>query len=196
LSARYGIGALYAKGLNQIWLVIGLIIGAYLNWLGVASRLGVYTEKANNSITLHKFFHARFQENSKLLRIISVLAILLFFTFYISSGLVSGAILFENSFGFNYTTALWTGATVIIVYTFIGGFLAVSWTDVLQSLLMILALIAVPIVALSELGGWNEMTTRISLMDPTRLDVFNSMFKFFISSLFKINIILSSKNKL
>jgi sodium/proline symporter len=164
-------GAFYAKGLNQIWLVIGLILGAYLNWLFVASRLRVYTEKANNSLTLPAFFHNRFQDNSSLLRIFSALAILLFFTFYISSGLVSGAILFENSFGLSYTTALWLGALIIIIYTFIGGFLAVSWTDVLQGILMILALIAMPIIAFSQVGGWDEMTTRISHIDPTRLEM-------------------------
>lgn len=168
-------GALYAKGISQIWLVIGLLLGAYLNWLFVASRLRVYSEKANDSITLPDFFHNRFQDKSHLLRIISATAILLFFTFYISSGLVSGAILFENSFGWSYQSALWIGAIVIIIYTFIGGFWAVCWTDVLQGILMILALIAVPIVALFQVGGWDVMTTRISYVDPTRLEVFKNM---------------------
>lgn len=168
-------GALYASGLNQIWIAIGLTIGAYLNWLLVASRLRVHTEKANNALTLPDFFHHRFQDHSNWLRIISALLILLFFTFYTSSGLVSGARLFEGSFGLNYTTALWIGAAVIMAYTFLGGFLAVSWTDVLQGILMSLALIIVPIVTIYEIGGWEVMTTRISQIDPALLNVFNDM---------------------
>jgi sodium/proline symporter len=168
-------GALYASGLNQVWIAVGLILGAYLNWLFVAGRLRVYTEKANNALTLPDFFHHRFQDHSNQLRIISALVILLFFTFYTSSGLVSGARLFENSFGLNYTAALWIGAAVIMAYTFLGGFLAVSWTDVLQGILMLLALIIVPIVTIYEIGGWGAMTTQISQIDPTRLDVFKDM---------------------
>ncbi|RKZ57754.1 MAG: sodium/proline symporter PutP [Candidatus Parabeggiatoa sp. nov. 2] len=168
-------GALYASGLNQIWIAVGLIIGAYLNWLFVASRLRVYTEKANNALTLPDFLHHRFFDNSNLLRIISALLILLFFTFYTSSGLVSGARLFEGSFGLDYTTALWIGAAVIMAYTFLGGFLAVSWTDVLQGILMLLALIIVPIVTIYEVGGWDAMITRISDIDQTRLDVLKDM---------------------
>jgi len=168
-------GALYADGLNQIWIALGLILGAYLNWLFIANRLRVYTEIANNSLTIPEFLHNRFQDDSNLLRIISALVILLFFTFYVSSGLVSGAILFESSFGLSYTTALWVGAIVIVAYTFLGGFLAVSWTDVLQGILMLLALIIVPIVTIYEIGGWETMTTRISQIDPSRLDVFKDM---------------------
>ncbi|TGO02851.1 proline:sodium symporter PutP [Candidatus Thiomargarita nelsonii] len=164
-------GALYASGLNQIWIAVGLIIGAYFNWLFVASRLRVYTETANNALTIPEFLHNRFQEYSNLLRIISALLIFLFFTFYVSSGLVSGAILFESSFGLSYTTALWMGAIVIMLYTFIGGFLAVSWTDVLQGILMLLALIVVPLVTFFEVGGWQAM----SVIDPSRLDVFKDM---------------------
>jgi len=168
-------GALYADGLNQIWIALGLILGAYLNWLFIANRLRVYTEIANNSLTIPEFLHNRFQDDSNLLRIISALVILLFFTFYVSSGLVSGAILFESSFGLSYTTALWVGAIVIVAYTFLGGFLAVSWTDVLQGILMLLALIIVPIVTIYEIGGWEKMTTHISQIDPSRLDVFKDM---------------------
>jgi sodium/proline symporter len=168
-------GALYASGLNQIWIAVGLIIGAYLNWLFVASRLRVYTEKTNNALTLPDFLHHRFFDNSNLLRIISALLILLFFTFYTSSGLVSGARLFEGSFDLDYTTALWIGAAVIMAYTFLGGFLAVSWTDVLQGILMLLALIIVPIVTIYEIGGWETMITRISHIDQTRLDVLKNM---------------------
>lgn len=169
-------GAVYAAGgMSQIWLAIGLTIGAYLNWQFVAKRLRVYTEVANDSITIPDYFENRFRDNSRLLRIISALVILVFFTFYTSSGMVGGAKLFEASFGLSYNQALWIGALVIISYTFLGGFLAVSWTDFIQGILMFLALIVVPIVTISELGGWSETVNKVGAIDPVNLDAFTGM---------------------
>jgi len=165
-------GTVYASGLNQIWIVIGLIIGAYLNWLWLAKRLRVDTEKANNALTIPEFLHNRFHDHSQLLRIFSALVILIFFTFYVSSGLVSSATLFENSFGLNYTIALWISALIIMGYTFIGGFLAISWADVFQGLLMLLALIIVPMVAIVEMGGWESTTSTIASVQHTSLEPF------------------------
>lgn len=168
-------GAMYAGGMNQIWIAVGLTIGAYLNWQFVARRLRSYTEVAKDSITIPDYLENRFRDGSKILRVISALVILLFFTFYTSSGMVGGAILFESSFGLTYTQALWIGAIVIISYTFLGGFLAVSWTDFIQGILMFLALIVVPIVAISEMGGWGEAVNQVGEIDPTYLDVFKDM---------------------
>lgn len=169
-------GAVYASGgMNQIWIAVGLAIGAYLNWQFVAKRLRSYTEVANDSITIPDFFENRFKDGSKLLRVISALVILLFFTFYTSSGMVGGAKLFEASFGLSYTQALWIGAIVIISYTFLGGFLAVSWTDFIQGILMFLALIVVPIVAVNKLGGWGETVNSVGEIDPIYLDAFSGM---------------------
>jgi sodium/proline symporter len=165
-------GAVYASGLNQIWIVVGLIIGAYLNWLLLAKQLRVDTEKANNALTIPEFLHNRFQDHSQLLRIFSALVILVFFTFYVSSGLVSSATLFENSFGLNYIIALWISALIIMGYTFIGGFLAISWADVFQGLLMLLALIIVPIVTIVEMGGWESTIKAIASVEPTSLEPF------------------------
>ncbi len=165
-------GAMYAFGMTEIWIAVGLAMGAYLNWQFVAKRLRIYTEIAGDSITLPDYFENRFKDNSKILRMVSALVILIFFAFYTSSGLVGGAILFESSFGLEYTTALWIGAIVIISYTFLGGFLAVSWTDFAQGILMFLALIIVPIRAIQEMGGWNETVNRVGDIDPVYLDVF------------------------
>ncbi|QKS70443.1 sodium/proline symporter PutP [Paenalkalicoccus suaedae] len=165
-------GAMYAGGMSEIWLAVGLAVGAYLNWQFIASRLRMYTEIAGDSITLPDFFENRFNDTSKVLRIVSALVILVFFAFYTSSGLVGGAILFESSFGLSYTSALWIGAAVIISYTFLGGFLAVSWTDFAQGILMFLALIIVPVVAIMEMGGWNDTVQRVGEIDPAYLDVF------------------------
>lgn len=168
-------GAMYAGGMNQIWLAVGLSVGAYLNWQFVAKRLRSYTEVANDSITVPDYFENRFRDKSKILRVISALVILVFFTFYTSSGLVGGALLFQESFGMTYNQALLIGAVVIISYTFLGGFLAVSWTDFIQGLLMFLALIIVPIVAINEIGGWNETVNSVGSIDPKYLDVMEGM---------------------
>ncbi|USK41318.1 sodium/proline symporter PutP [Cytobacillus firmus] len=164
-------GAVYLGGMGEIWLPIGLAVGAYLNWQFVAKPLRVYTEVANDSITVPGYFENRFHDTSKILRVVSAIVTLIFFTFYTSSSLVGGAILLENSFRMDYTLALWVGAAVILSYTLFGGFLAASWTDFIQGILMFLALIIIPIVAIQELGGWNETLNQISAIDPTHLDV-------------------------
>lgn len=168
-------GAMYAAGMNQVWIAVGLAIGAYLNWQFVARRLRIYTEVAQDAITLPDYLENRFRDNSKILRVTSALVILLFFAFYTSSGMVAGATLFEKSFGFEYTTALWIGAVVIISYTFLGGFMAVCWTDFFQGILMFLALIAVPIAVVSADGGWSVTVSKVGAVDPAYLDIFHGM---------------------
>lgn len=166
-------GAMYVGGMSEIWLPIGLAIGAYLNWQFVAKPLRVYTEVANDSVTIPDYFENRFRDNSKILRVISAIVILLFFTFYTSASLVGGAVLLESSFGLDYTLALWVGAAVILSYTLFGGFLAASWTDFIQGILMFLALIIVPIVAVYELGGWSETVNLIGTIDTSYLNVYS-----------------------
>ncbi|WLR42077.1 sodium/proline symporter PutP [Bacillus carboniphilus] len=163
-------GAAYVSGMNSLWIIVGLSIGAYLNWQFVAGRLRTYTEVANDSITIPDFLENRFRDSSKILRVMSAVVILIFFTLYISSGLVGGAKLFESSFGFTYNQALWIGAIVIVSYTFLGGFLAVSWTDFIQGILMFLALILVPIIAINDMGGMSETVDRVASIDAGYLD--------------------------
>src|SRR5690606_26374583 len=116
-------GAVYTDGISASWIAIGLIIGAYLNWRFIAARLRVYTERSGNALTLPDYFSNRFGDSANLLRIVSALVILIFFTLYCASGVVAGARLFESMFGMSYTTALWVGAFCTIAYVFIGGFL-------------------------------------------------------------------------
>jgi len=165
-------GAAYVGGFSAAWICIGLSIGAYLNWQFVAKRLRVYTEVSRDSITIPDYLENRFRDDSKLLRVISAFVILLFFTFYASSGMVAGGKLFENSFNMDYHTALIIGGVVIVSYTFLGGFLAVSWTDFIQGILMFLALIIVPIVAMFEMGGWDETVQRVGKLNIDNLDIF------------------------
>ncbi|MGX2973832.1 sodium/proline symporter PutP [Ursidibacter arcticus] len=154
-------GAVYAAGLVEGWIAIGLTIGAYLNWLFVAGRLRVHTEYNANALTLPDYFHHRFGDNTKVLKIVSASIILFFFAIYCASGVVAGARLFENLFGVPYSTALWYGALATIIYTFIGGFLAVSWTDTIQATLMLFALFLTPIFVLIHLGGFEQTHTVI-----------------------------------
>lgn len=138
-------GAVYLGGMGEIWIGIGLLIGAYLNWQFIAKRLRIYTEFTDNSLTLPEFFERRFADNKGILKLISACTILIFFTFYAASGLVGGAILFEKVFAIEYQYALFIGSLIIVSYTFIGGFFAVSWTDFFQGCLMLIALLIVPI---------------------------------------------------
>jgi len=146
-------GYTYVAGLESLWLGVGLLIGTWLNWRIVAARLRIYSAQAGDALTLPSFFTHRFRDASGLLRIISAFFILLFFLFYTSAGLVAGGKLFEATFGLPYVWAVGAGTLAIILYTAIGGFLAVSWTDLVQALLMAAALIAVPVIAFTELGG-------------------------------------------
>lgn len=146
-------GAAYISGISASWIAIGLLIGTWLNWLIVAKPLRIYSFRASDSLTLPDFFANRFRDKSQLLRVISAIFILVFFLFYTSSGLVAGGRLFETVFGFDYRIAVTVGTLTIIVYTFIGGFLAVSWTDLIQGLMMAAALAIVPIIAFADLGG-------------------------------------------
>ncbi len=176
-------GAVYASGMNQIWIAVGLTIGAYLNWQFIAERLRRYTEIARDSITIPGYFENRFRDQTSALRVVSALVILLFFTFYTSAGLVAAGTLFEDTFGVEYTLALGIGASVILVYTLLGGFLAVSWTDLIQGILMFVALILVPVITVINLGGWSETTTAVAGFEPGALDAFHDVTLFSIISL-------------
>ncbi|GAE46228.1 proline/sodium symporter PutP [Mesobacillus boroniphilus JCM 21738] len=165
-------GGIYVSGLANAWIAIGLTVGAYLNWLYVAPRLRSYTHVANDSITIPSFLENRFKDDTKLLRIVSGIVILLFFTFYVSSGMVAGAVFFENSFGLDYHTGLVLVSAVVVAYTLFGGFLAVSYTDFIQGMMMLFALLLVPIIGFSKTGGPAETFDTIRSIDPALLDLF------------------------
>lgn len=167
-------GAAYAGGINAMWIAIGLAIGTYLNWQFVAQRLRRYTELVN-AITLSDYFEYRFHDKSRSLRIISAILTLTFFLFYTSSGLVAGGKLFETTFGFDYNMALYVGAAVIITYTFLGGFLAVSWTDFVQGTLMFFALLLVPVILITDMGGLNQLWQNLASFNPDLLDAMKTV---------------------
>ncbi|HFG8807034.1 sodium/proline symporter PutP [Corynebacterium striatum] len=144
-------GALFLTGMSELWMAIGLLVGAWANWKWVAPRLRSYSEIAGNSITVPSFFENRLHDKSRLLRVLSAAIIIFFFTFYVSSGMVSGGRYFESTFGGDYLVGMLIVAAVTVFYTFVGGFLAVSYTDTVQGLLMFASLIIVPIMAIMAL---------------------------------------------
>ncbi|MFJ5792307.1 sodium/proline symporter PutP [Lysinibacillus sp. NPDC093197] len=164
-------GAIYVSGLVEAWIAIGLTIGAYLNWMFVAPRLRVYTQVSNDSITIPSYLDNRLRDNTKLIRIASGLIILIFFTFYVSSGMVAGGKFFDSSFGYEYHTGLLIVSGVVVAYTLFGGFLAVSYTDFLQGLIMFLALITVPLFGVFLTGGLSETVESIKAVNPEHLSL-------------------------
>ena len=165
-------GAMYLSGVSSSWIAIGLLIGAYINYIIVAPRLRIYTEIANDSITLPDFFENRFADKTRLLRIVSSLVIVVFFTLYTSSGVVGGGKLFESSFGLSYELGLYVTAGVVVAYTLFGGFLAVSITDFVQGCIMFISLVLVPVVALDHLGGISSVVTQVNNISPNFSDMF------------------------
>ena len=157
-------GAIYLGGMTEVWIGVGLFIGTVLNWKFVSVRLRSYTEKTD-ALTLSTFFERRFKDPTGAIRVISALIILVFFTIYSSSGMVASGKLFQMMFGIDYTTAVFIGAGVIIAYTFLGGFLAVCWTDLIQGILMIIAIVVVPVLAIVNMGGVEASMTAISMQN-------------------------------
>ena len=164
-------GFAYATGVSASWIAIGIAIGTYLNWQFISQRLRNYTEVANNSLTMPDYLKNRFHDDNNIIRIISAIFILIFFLIYTSSGFVSGGKLFEAVFGMDYFSALLLSAGVVVVYTCLGGFMAVCWTDFIQGCMMFLAIVLVPIVGMIVAGGFTETMTRLSTTAPQLLDM-------------------------
>ncbi|MGW0825082.1 sodium/proline symporter PutP [Streptomyces sp. NPDC002845] len=166
-------GAVYLAGLGATWIAVGLIIGTYLNWRLVAPRLRTYTERAGNALTLPAYLEERFEDRSRMLRLLSAIVTVVFFTVYVASGLIAGGLLFDEIFGAGFETGLTVFAVVIVVYTILGGFRGVSITHSIQGTLMLLAAIALPAIAIWHFGGFGalhgELTaTSSALLDPMR----------------------------
>lgn len=177
-------GAAYLSGISAGWIAIGLAVGTYLNWLFVAKPLRQYTKTAGDAITLPQFFKNRYHDESGWISVIAALFILVFFLFYTASGFVSCAKLFSSVFGMPYIVSLLIGAVVVISYTFAGGFFAVCWTDFFQGLLMFFCVLAVPTIAIGEMGGPGTFFSMVEDFNPNFLNMFmdgetNTAYSFF-----------------
>ena len=164
-------GAMFAVGLSSAWIGVGLFVGALANYIIVAPRLRVRTVEVGDALTIPDYLGKRFTRGG-ILRIVSSAVIVLFFTVYTASGLVAGGKLFDSAFHQPYELGLWITAGVVVAYTLFGGFLAVSLTDFVQGCIMFVAMIIVPVVALSGAGGWEGAGEAIRSVDPSRLDLF------------------------
>lgn len=152
-------GYAYISGLEVLWLSLGLCAGVALNWLLCANRLRRFSHALNDAVTLPSYLKRRFADQGPWLSSITAFFIVLFFLFYVSAGLIGGGKLFESVFGLDYYYAVVVGAIIVIVYTLFGGFLAVSWTDVFQGLLITAALVIVPVAAWQQLDNVGAINT-------------------------------------
>ncbi|MBE3719075.1 sodium/proline symporter PutP [Vibrio parahaemolyticus] len=165
-------GYAYAAGIEAFWLAGGLLAGTWANWFISAKRLRTYSIQTD-ALTLPEFLSRRFNDKSKLIQTISAFFILLFFLFYTSSGLVAGGKLFETVFGLDYSIAVVIGTVCVVSYTLFGGFLAVSWTDLVQGLLMAAALMIVPIAVMD--GGFGQLSSDMHNINPELLTLWNDV---------------------
>lgn len=164
-------GAAFLTGLSgSVWMAGGLAIGTYLNWRIIAKRLRIDTQKYSDSITIPSYLENRFGDKSRTLKLISSLFIIVFFLPYTASGFVSGGKLFTTVFGTPYVVSVLICAIVVLSYTFLGGFMAVCYTDIIQGLLMFFTLIILPIMVVFEGGGLGNVSQSI---EPSLLDPFN-----------------------
>ena len=154
-------GAIYAAGTGRAWIAVGLIIGTALNWLFVAKRLRRYTILANNSVTLPEYLENRFHDKSHVLKITAAVFFAIFFTVYAASGFVAGGTLLPQIFDINYQVAVIVLAGFVVLYTFIGGLKAISWTDSIQGMMMLFAVLILPMVVIGTMGGWGAVSDGI-----------------------------------
>jgi SSS family solute:Na+ symporter len=165
-------GALFASGLVEAWIAIGLFIGALLNWIIVAPRLREQTERFGDALTIPEFLGNRFDDKKHLLRLTASIVIIVFFALYSASGLVAGGKLFQSAFGADYQTGLWITASVVVAYVVLGGFLAISLTDFVQGTIMAIALVVVPVMAWHGLPGGVSVASTLNSIDPTLTSLF------------------------
>jgi len=168
-------GLAYAAGMEATWTAVGLAIGTYLNWKFIAVRLRNYTQVSGDSLTLSDYFENRFRDRSKALRMVSAVFIVIFFLIYTASGFVAGGKLFSSVFGLTYFQALIISALVVVLYTFLGGFKAVCWTDFVQGALMFFAILLVPLFGMKALGGYGATMDAIKATSPEMLKLFTAV---------------------
>lgn len=172
LTGLPGLAYLSANGAQQaIWTAIGLAVGTYLNWLFVAKRIRQYTEISGNALTMPDYFEHRFRDESRILRVVTAIFILVFFLVYTSSGFVTSAKLFQTVFGISYQTGLIIGAAIVIFYTCFGGFKAVCWTDLFQGILMFFAIIIIPFTVIRLFGGIEPVMEKVNAVNAGSFNI-------------------------
>ncbi|QHC22911.1 sodium/proline symporter PutP [Streptomyces sp. GS7] len=164
-------GAVYAAGIGATWIAVGLVIGTYLNWRLVAPRLRIYTQLASNSVTLSAYLEERFEDDSRVLRTVSAAVTVVFFTVYVASGFVAGGMLVGQLFGTGFEFGLTVFAVVMVTYSVLGGFRAVSTSHSVQGALMVLGAFALPAIGIWQLGGLGPLRQALVAKTPSLLDM-------------------------
>ncbi|MCK4404794.1 MAG: sodium/proline symporter [candidate division Zixibacteria bacterium] len=158
-------GLALASGFNAIWPAIGCVSGILFSWVFISHRLRIQTEK-HNALTLPDLFENRFSDNTHLLRMVSTVIIIFFFTIYVSAQFLAAGKVLNTIFGISQFQGMMIGAFIIVIYTIMGGFFAVAWTDLLQGTIMVFTLVLLPIVGLIELGGIDKLSGALKNIDP------------------------------
>ncbi len=163
-------GLALASGFNAIWPAIGCVAGILFSWTFISHRLRTQTEK-HGALTLPDLFANRFSDNTHLLRIVSTIIIIFFFTIYVSAQFLAAGKVLNTIFGISQFQGMMIGAFIIVIYTIMGGFFAVAWTDLLQGAIMVFTLVLLPIVGFIELGGVGRLSEALHNVDPSLLMV-------------------------
>jgi sodium/proline symporter len=167
--------AIYALGLGQLWIPVGLALGYALSWIFEAPRLRAFSIVADDAITIPQYLTRRFRSKSYALQVTCAIIFLVAYTIYAASSIKAAGTLFSTVIGMDAQAAMYLAAGIIIAYTFLGGFKAVCWTDLLQGMLMVVALVVVPIAAVVSLGGWGEVNAQwdvVAASVPHYTDIF------------------------
>ena len=165
-------GYAYLSGVSAFWIAIGLALGTWANWSFIAKRLRIFTQVANNSITLPEYFENRFMDKAKKIRLVSSIFIFIFFLIYTSASFVAGGKLFNTAFGLDYQWSLLLTAGIVVFYTLVGGFAAVCWSDFFQGGLMFFSVLIVPITAIYYIGGIGQTISRLTVINPNYFNMF------------------------
>ncbi|MGB7061940.1 MAG: sodium/proline symporter [Candidatus Zixiibacteriota bacterium] len=158
-------GLALVSGFNAIWPAIGCVSGILFSWTFISHRLRTQTEK-HGALTLPDLFENRFSDKTHLLRMVSTVIIIFFFTIYVSAQFLAAGKVLNTIFGITQFQGMMIGAFIIVIYTIMGGFFAVAWTDLLQGTIMVFTLVLLPIVGLIELGGVDKLSSTIKDIDP------------------------------
>lgn len=163
-------GVVFASGLSELWVTIGCTSGILFSWIFVSRRLRIESE-ANYALTIPEYFENKYDDTTKIIRTFGTVIIVFFFTFYVCAQFIGAGKVLNVTFGIPQTWGMIIGAIIILFYTIMGGFLAVAWTDFVQSLLMVFTLVLLPIIGLIEFGGWEKITSFIASTKTDHLSI-------------------------
>ena len=161
-------GVIYATGLIGIWTAVGLVLFMFLNWHFIAPRFRVATENSN-SLTLSSFLQTKFGATSNAISVIGGLLCLYFFVFYIAAGLVGLGKIFATAFHINYYHGIILGLAITLAYTLLGGLMAIAWSNLFQGIFLLIAILAVPLYAMYQLGGMHVVFANLAQQGPQYL---------------------------